>query len=108
MPTFSKISRENKFEFKHFLSLGLLDALKYCSSIFNLNINDPFIIALIDNVFEFLDSNDNSIKTYLNYWNKKSEKIYKSRFHFISEVALNHLRHSNNFYITIYSEVYLI
>jgi len=72
---FSKISRENKFEFKHFLSLGLLDALKYCSSIFNLNINDPFIIALIDNVFEFLDSNDNSIKTYLNYWNKKSEKI---------------------------------
>lgn len=72
---FSKISRENKFEFKHFLSLGLLDALKYCSSIFNLNINDPFIIALIDNIFEFLDSNDNSIKTYLNYWNKKSEKI---------------------------------
>ena len=60
---FSKISRENKFEFKHFLSLGLLDALKYCSSIFNLNINDPFIIALIDNIFEFLDSNDNSIKT---------------------------------------------
>ena len=72
---FSKISRENKFEFNHFLSLGVLDAVKYCSSIFKLNINDPFIIALIDNIFEFLDSNDNSIKTYLNYWNKKSEKI---------------------------------
>ena len=49
--------------------------LKYCSSIFKLDINDPFIIALIDNIFEFLDSNDNSIKTYLNFWNKKSEKI---------------------------------
>ena len=65
-----------KYDFlNHFLSLGILDALKYCSSIFSLNINDPFIIALIDNIFEFLDSNDNSIKTYLNYWNKKSEKI---------------------------------
>ena len=63
---FSKISTENKFEFKHFLSLGILDAVKYCSSIFKLNTNDPFIIALIDNIFEFLDSNDNSIKTYLN------------------------------------------
>jgi len=72
---FLKISKDNKFEFKYFLSLGLLDAIKYCSSIFKLDINDPFIIALIDNIFEFLDSNDDSIKTYFKYWEKKSENI---------------------------------
>ncbi len=72
---FLKISSYNKFEFKYFLSLGLLDAIKYCSSIFKLDINDPFIIALIDNIFEFLDSNDDSIKTYLKYWEIKSENI---------------------------------
>ena len=72
---FLKISKDTKFEFKYFLSLGLLDAIKYCSSIFKLDINDPFIIALIDNIFEFLDSNDDSIKTYFKYWEKKSENI---------------------------------
>jgi len=72
---FLKISGNKKFELKYFLSLGLLNAVKYCNSIFKLDIEDPFIIALIDNIFEFLDNSDDSIKSYLNYWEKKSESI---------------------------------
>ena len=72
---FLKISNDKKFQFKHFLSLDILNAIKYCTSIFKIDIEDPFIIALIDNIFEFLDNNDDSIKSYLNYWEKKSENI---------------------------------
>ena len=72
---FLKISNDKKFQFKHFQSLDILNAIDYCVSIFKLDIEDPFIIALIDNIFEFLDNNDDSIKSYLNYWEKKSENI---------------------------------
>ena len=57
-----------------------------------------------DTLFLYNLNNNGHLKRSLGL-NKKSEKIDKSRFHFISEVALNHLRHSNNFYITIYSEL---
>ncbi|MFL2628626.1 MAG: PD-(D/E)XK nuclease family protein, partial [Candidatus Marisimplicoccus sp.] len=75
---FLKISNNEKFELKHFLSLNILNAIKYCGYIFKLDIEDPFIVALIDNIFEFLDNNDDSIKSYLNYWEKKSENIMLS------------------------------
>ena len=75
---FLKISSNKKFELKYFLSLGVLNAVEYCISIFKLDIEDPFIIALIDNIFEFIDNNDDSIKSYLNYWEKKSENIMLS------------------------------
>jgi len=75
---FLKISSNEKFELKHFLSLSILNAIKYCTYIFKLDIEDPFIVALIDNIFEFLDNNDDSIKSYLNYWEKKSENIMLS------------------------------
>ena len=75
---FLKISSNKKFELKYFLSLGVINAVEYCISIFKLDIEDPFIIALIDNIFEFIDNNDDSIKSYLNYWEKKSENIMLS------------------------------
>ena len=75
---FLRISNNEKFELKHFLSLNILNAIKYCAYIFNLDIEDPFIVALIDNIFEFLDNNDDSIKSYLNYWEKKSDNIMLS------------------------------
>jgi hypothetical protein len=75
---FSKISSNRKFELQHFLSLSILNAIKYCTYIFKLDIEDPFIVALIDNIFEFLDNHDDSIKSYLNYWEKKSENIMLS------------------------------
>lgn len=75
---FLKISSNKKFELKHFLSLSILNAIKYCTYIFKLDIEDPFIVALIDNIFEFLDNHDDSIKSYLNYWEKKSENIMLS------------------------------
>jgi len=75
---FLKISSIEKFNLKHFLSLDILNAVKYCTYIFNLDIEDPFIVALIDNIFEFLDNNDDSIKSYLIYWEKKSENIMLS------------------------------
>ena len=72
---FIKISNNKKFDLKHFLSLDILNAIKYCTYIFKIDIEDPFIVALIDNIFEFRDNNDYSIKSYLNYWEKKSENI---------------------------------
>jgi len=72
---FQKISKKNKFDFKHFTSLNILDAIKYCSSIFKLEIEDPYVMALIDDIFEFLDNNDDSIKSYLSHWTKKSDSI---------------------------------
>ncbi|MBT7018798.1 MAG: UvrD-helicase domain-containing protein [Cryomorphaceae bacterium] len=72
---FQKISKINKFDFKHFTSLNILDAIKYCSSIFKLEIEDPYVMALIDDIFEFLDNNDDSIKSYLSHWTKKSDSI---------------------------------
>ena len=37
---FLKISNKDKFDLKHFNSLNILDAIKYCSSIFKLDIED--------------------------------------------------------------------
>ena len=72
---FFKISNNSKFEYKYFKSLDILNAIKYCINIFQIDINDPYIIAIVDNVFEFLENNEDSIKEYLKYWKKKSEKI---------------------------------
>ena len=72
---FLKISNNSKFEYKYFKSLDILDAIKYCINIFQIDINDPYIIAIVDNVFEFLENNEDSIKKYLKYWKRKSEKI---------------------------------
>ena len=72
---FFKNLSKNKFDFTHFSSLDVLDAIKYCSSIFKLDTADPFIIALIDDIFEFLESNENSIKAFLLHWKKKSDNI---------------------------------
>ncbi len=75
---FSKISNKQEFQFKHFKSLDIHNAINYCASIFKLDLEDPFIIALMDNIFEFLENNEDSIKSYLNYWERKSEKIMLS------------------------------
>ena len=72
---FIKISNNKQFDLKHFLSLDILNAIKYCTYIFKIDVDDPFIVALIDNIFEFRDNYDDSIKSYLNYWEKKSENI---------------------------------
>ena len=72
---FIKISNNKQFDLKHFLSLDILNAIKYCTYIFKIDVDDPFIVALIDNIFEFRDNYDDSIKSYLNYWGKKSENI---------------------------------
>ena len=67
---FIKISNNKKFDLKYFLSLDILNAIKYCTYIFKIDVDDPFIVALIDNIFEFRDNYDDSIKSYLNYWEK--------------------------------------
>jgi ATP-dependent exoDNAse (exonuclease V) beta subunit len=72
---FQKISNKDVFDLKHFSSLNILDAIKYCAVIFKLEIEDPYLIALIDDVFEFLDNNDDTIKSYLSHWKKKSDNI---------------------------------
>jgi len=72
---FQNISNNHIFDLKYFSSLNILDAIKYCSSIFKLEIEDPYVIALIDDVFEFLENNDDSIKSYLSHWKKKSDNI---------------------------------
>ncbi|MBT4324180.1 MAG: UvrD-helicase domain-containing protein [Cryomorphaceae bacterium] len=72
---FQKISTKDVFDLKHFSSLNILDAIKYCAFIFKLEIEDPYLIALIDDVFEFLDNNDDTIKSYLSHWKIKSDNI---------------------------------
>ena len=72
---FQKISNKDVFDLKHFSSLNILDAIKYCAFIFKLEIEDPYLIALIDDIFEFQDNNDDTIKSYLSHWKKKSDNI---------------------------------
>ena len=72
---FRNISNQ-KFDFKYFTSLNILDAVKYCIDNFHININDAYLYAFIDNIFEFIESHDDSISSYIEYWEKKSDSIH--------------------------------
>ena len=72
---FRNISKQ-KFDFKYFTSLNILDAVKYCIDNFHININDAYLYAFIDNIFEFIESPDDSISSYIEYWEKKSDSIH--------------------------------
>ena len=71
---FSRISKE-KFDLNYFLKLNVLDSVKYCCSIFEIDLNNIFLAAFIDNIFEFLEKSNDSIDEYLNYWTKNLDKI---------------------------------
>ena len=70
----SRISKE-KFDLNYFLKLNVLDSVKYCCSIFEIDLNNIFLAAFIDNIFEFLEKSNDSIDEYLNYWTKNLDKI---------------------------------
>ena len=70
----NSISNE-KFDLKHFLNLNILDSVKYCSLIFDIDLDNIFLKELIDNIFEFLEVSNDSVDEYINYWNKNSDKI---------------------------------
>ena len=72
---FRKISNQ-RFDFNYLSSLNILNAVKYCIDSFNININDSYLYAFIDNIFEFIESNDDSIISYIEYWEKKSDSIH--------------------------------
>jgi len=72
---FRNISNQ-KFDFKYFTSLNILNAVKYCIDNFRININDAYLYAFIDNIFEFVESHDDSISSYIEYWEKKSDGIH--------------------------------
>ena len=72
---FRNISNQ-KFDFKYFTSLNILNAVKYCIDNFHININDAYLYAFIDNIFEFIESHDDSISSYIEYWEKKSDGIH--------------------------------
>ena len=72
---FRNISNQ-KFDFKYFTSLNILNAVKYCIDNFHININDAYLYAFIDNIFEFIESHDDSISSYIEYWEKKSDSIH--------------------------------
>ena len=70
----SKISKE-KFDLNYFLKLNILDSVKYCCSIFEIDLNNIFLTAFIDNIFEFHERSNDSVDEYLNYWTKNLDKI---------------------------------
>lgn len=70
----SKISNE-KFDLNYFLKLNVLESVKYCCSIFKIDLNNIFLTAFIDNIFEFLEKSNDSVDEYLNYWTKNLDKI---------------------------------
>ncbi len=70
----SRISKE-KFDLNYFLKLNVLDSVKYCCSIFEIDLNNIFLAAFIDNIFEFLEKSNDSVDEYLNYWTKNLDKI---------------------------------
>ena len=72
---FRNISNQ-KFDYKYFSSLNILNAVKYCIENFNINFNDSYLYAFIDNIFDFIESNDDSIGSYVEYWEKKSDSIH--------------------------------
>ncbi len=70
----SRISKE-KFDLNYFLRLKVLDSVKYCCSIFEIDLDNIFLAAFIDNIFEFLEKSNDSVDEYLNYWTKNLDKI---------------------------------
>ncbi len=72
---FRKISNQ-KFDFNYFTSLTILNAVKYCLDNFHININDSYLYAFIDNIYEFIESHDDSISSYIEYWEKKSDSLH--------------------------------